>query len=161
MRRNWRNTPVEVRTWPLCTSVCSGYANTPTSILMIRRPQVAATRSTFFSGLVVADEPRLVIVGRTGSPGRNAQVFHSNFRNRLKFRVCAETCRSGSANHHTLALTCTGKTGQNKTFPAFLGRSQMPQLRSFVTFELSCAATAIIAQRHYSFRRQLQRYMLD
>ena len=49
--------------------------------------------------------------------GRFFSFNGSLYKPLLKFRVCAETPRSGSANHHTLALACTGKTGQNLPFP--------------------------------------------
>jgi hypothetical protein len=49
--------------------------------------------------------------------GRFLSFSGSLYKPWLKFRVCAETPRSGLANHHTLALACTGKTGQIKTFP--------------------------------------------
>jgi hypothetical protein len=47
--------------------------------------------------------------------GRFLSFSGSLYKPWLKFRVCAETPRSGLANHHTLALACTGKTGQFRT----------------------------------------------
>ena len=35
----------------------------------------------------------------------------------LKFRVCADTCRTMSANHHAPGLACTGKIGHLRSFP--------------------------------------------
>ena len=50
--------------------------------------------------------------------GRFLSFSGSLYKPWLKFRVCAETPRSGLANHHTLALACTGKTGQNRSYSA-------------------------------------------
>jgi hypothetical protein len=61
--------------------------------------------------------------------GRFLSFSGSLYKPWLKFRVCAETPRSGLANHHTLALACTGKTGQNQSFPGFKCTSELQQYR--------------------------------
>jgi hypothetical protein len=58
--------------------------------------------------------------------GRFLSFSGSLYKPWLKFRVCAETPRSGLANHHTLALACTGKTGQLRTYMAYQWRPKAP-----------------------------------
>jgi len=65
--------------------------------------------------------------------GRFFSFSGSLYKPFLKFRVCAETCRTRSANYHTPALACTGKTGQLRTYTDGQRRATVQQNTTFVS----------------------------